>query len=150
MSLDTIIKNVRVVRPGVDDAQPLDIGISDGRITRLDAEISADEANTVIDGKNRLAFPGLWEPREFEAGDGKPRYGCALLVPKSDQAQLAAVKDAIIEAGVANSRSCASNRALGRVELGRVGRDREKINWAQASCRDLCVLARGKDRTFEV
>ena len=59
MTLDTIIKNVRVVRPGVADAKPLDIGISDGRISRLEAEIAVDEANTVIDGKNRLAFPGL-------------------------------------------------------------------------------------------
>ena len=59
MSLDTIIKNVRVVRPGVDDAQALDIGISDGRISRLDAEIPVDDAREIIDGNNRLAFPGL-------------------------------------------------------------------------------------------
>ena len=59
MPLDTIIKNVRVVRPGVDDAQALDIGISCGRISRLDADIPADDAEEVIDGKNNLAFPGL-------------------------------------------------------------------------------------------
>jgi len=59
MTLDKIIKNVRVVRPGAADAEALDIGISDGRISCLDAELSVDGAREVIDGKNRLAFPGL-------------------------------------------------------------------------------------------
>ncbi len=57
--MDTIIKNVHVVRPGVADAEALDIGISDGRIARVESEIPVDDADTVIDGKNRLAFPGL-------------------------------------------------------------------------------------------
>ena len=57
--MDTIIKNVRVVRPGVDDAKALDIGITDGRIERVDAELPVDGAKNVIDGKNQLAFPGL-------------------------------------------------------------------------------------------
>jgi len=47
----------------------------------------------------RLSFPDLWSPKEFEAGDGKPRYGCALLVGKTDKAQLDKVKAAIREAG---------------------------------------------------
>jgi len=59
MTLDTVIKNVRVVRPGVTDAEALDIGIRDGRISRLGADLPADDAKEVIDGKNRLAFPGL-------------------------------------------------------------------------------------------
>ena len=59
MALDTVIKNVRVVRPGVTDAEALDIGINDGRISRLDADIPADDANEVVDGQNQLAFPGL-------------------------------------------------------------------------------------------
>ena len=30
----------------------------------------------------RLSFPDLWEPVEFQAGDGKPRYNASFLIPK--------------------------------------------------------------------
>lgn len=59
MSLDLVVKNVRVVRPGGDGAEYLDIGIESGRIARLEADIPADDATAVHDGKGRLAFPGL-------------------------------------------------------------------------------------------
>ncbi len=59
MALDLLIKNVRVVRPGGNGAEDLDIGISGGRITRLEAGIPSDEATEVYDGHKRLAFPGL-------------------------------------------------------------------------------------------
>ena len=59
MPLDLIIKNVAVVRPGGDGAEDLDIGIQDGRIARLEADIPATEANEVHDGDGNLAFPGL-------------------------------------------------------------------------------------------
>jgi allantoinase len=57
--MDLILKNVRVVRPGGDGAENLDIGIEDGRIARLEPEIPAGEARAVHDGEGRLVFPGL-------------------------------------------------------------------------------------------
>ncbi|HEY1722001.1 MAG TPA: dihydroorotase family protein [Magnetospirillaceae bacterium] len=56
--LDLVIKNVRVVRPYKTSVDCLDIGIKDGRFHRIAPEIGADDAKQVIDGKNRLAFPG--------------------------------------------------------------------------------------------
>ncbi len=56
--LDTLIKNLRVVRPMRTSVDLLDIGIKDGRFARLAPDIRADEANEVIDGRNLLAFPG--------------------------------------------------------------------------------------------
>jgi allantoinase len=57
--MDLILKNVRVVRPGGDGAENLDIGIEDGRIARLEPDIPAGEARAVHDGEGRLVFPGL-------------------------------------------------------------------------------------------
>ena len=57
--MDLILKNVRVVRPGGDGAENLDIGIEDGRIARLQPDIPAGEARAVHDGEGRLVFPGL-------------------------------------------------------------------------------------------
>lgn len=37
----------------------------------------------------RLSFPKLWEAEAIEGG--KPRYGCSLLIPKDDKAQLGAI-----------------------------------------------------------
>ncbi len=55
---DLVIKNVRVVRPNRTSVDLLDIGVKDGKFARLAPEIRAGEANQVVDGKNRLAFPG--------------------------------------------------------------------------------------------
>ena len=57
--MDLILKNVRVVRPGGDGPEDLDIGIENGRIARLDPDIPAGEAAAVHDGQGRLVFPGL-------------------------------------------------------------------------------------------
>lgn len=59
--LDTLVKNVTVVRPdaGPDGGESLDIGITDGRFTRVEAGIPAEEADVVIDGRGLLAFPGV-------------------------------------------------------------------------------------------
>ena len=57
--LDLVIKNVRVVRPNRSSVDLLDIGIKDGKFARLAPDIRPEEANEVVDGKNRLAFPGL-------------------------------------------------------------------------------------------
>ncbi len=59
MSLDTLVKNVRVVRPGGNGAEDLDIGIADGRFVRIAPDIDASAADEVVDGRGRLAFPGL-------------------------------------------------------------------------------------------
>ena len=55
--LDLIITNVSVVVPGQDEPQPLDIGIKDGRIARLEAGLSG--AGRVVDGGGKVAFPGV-------------------------------------------------------------------------------------------
>ncbi|MFF2652700.1 dihydroorotase family protein [Streptomyces sp. NPDC058045] len=58
-TLQTLIKNVVVVRPdGSPDGDELDIGITDGRFTRLELDIRPEEAETVVDGRGLLAFPG--------------------------------------------------------------------------------------------
>ena len=57
--LDLIITNVSVVVPGQDEPQPLDIGIKAGRIARLEAGLSTDLADEVVDGGGKVAFPGV-------------------------------------------------------------------------------------------
>ncbi len=59
MALDTLIKNVRIVRPDGSGAENLDVGIADGRFAKIAPDIDAAEAREVVDGGNRLAFPGL-------------------------------------------------------------------------------------------
>ena len=59
MGLDLLLKNVRVVRPGGDGAEDLDIGIENGKIARLEPDIPAADANDVLDGGNQMVFPGL-------------------------------------------------------------------------------------------
>ena len=56
---DTLIKNVQVVRPGAATVDRSDIAIRDGRFAKIAPALSADAADTVFDGKGRLAFPGL-------------------------------------------------------------------------------------------
>jgi len=58
-ALDLLVKNVRVVRPDHSGAADLDIGIAGGRFTRLGPAIPASEAAAVVDGRGRLAFPGV-------------------------------------------------------------------------------------------
>jgi len=56
--LDLLIKNIRVVRPG-SEPEDLDVGVSDGRIARIEPAIDVAEAECVVDGKGKLAFPGV-------------------------------------------------------------------------------------------
>ena len=58
MTTDLLIRNVRVVRPRVNAVETADIAISDGRFTQIAPNINPDTARTVVDGKQRLAFPG--------------------------------------------------------------------------------------------
>ncbi len=57
--LDLIIKNARVVRPNKQHIDLLDLGIKDGKFTKIAPEIKAEDAKKVIDAKQQLAFPGL-------------------------------------------------------------------------------------------
>lgn len=57
--LDLLVKNVRVVRPDHSAVADLDIGVTGGRFARLAAGIPASDAVTVLDGRGRLAFPGV-------------------------------------------------------------------------------------------
>jgi allantoinase len=59
---DLLIKNVRVVRPNRSSVQKLDIAISDGKFANIAKGIPASAAKQVVDGKDRLAFPGCVDP----------------------------------------------------------------------------------------
>ena len=56
---DLLVKNVRVVRPNKSQVQKLDIAIADGKFARIARAIPPGEARKTVDGRNRLAFPGL-------------------------------------------------------------------------------------------
>jgi allantoinase len=60
-TLETLVKNVTVVRPdaGAADGERLDLGIRGGRFVRVEPEIDAAEAQHVVDGKGSLVFPGV-------------------------------------------------------------------------------------------
>ncbi|WP_122816812.1 dihydroorotase [Nocardioides pantholopis] len=57
--LDLIITNVAVVLAGESEPQRVDIGIKDGKFARLEANLSPELAETVVDGRGRTAFPGV-------------------------------------------------------------------------------------------
>ena len=59
MTVDLLIKDVRVVRPGSSTVETADIAISDGRFTRIAPDIDPAAARQVVDGRQRLAFPGV-------------------------------------------------------------------------------------------
>jgi allantoinase len=57
--LDLVIKRVRVVRPRHAAVETLDLGIKDGRFTRIAADIAAGDAVETYDARGRLGFPGV-------------------------------------------------------------------------------------------
>lgn len=59
---DLLIRNVRVVRPTAAMVEDADIAISQGKFAKVAPGIPADSAKAVLDGKKRLAFPGLVDP----------------------------------------------------------------------------------------
>ena len=59
---DLLIKNVRVVRPKRSAVQRMDIAVKDGKFAKVGKDLRAADAATVVDGKDRLAFPGLVDP----------------------------------------------------------------------------------------
>jgi allantoinase len=58
-SLDLVVKDVRLIRPGRPEIPRVDIGIRDGRFVRIEPEIPIASARTAYDGRGRLAFPGV-------------------------------------------------------------------------------------------
>ena len=56
---DTLLKNVRVVRPHGNAVHEADIAMRGGKIAHIAPGIDAKLAKKVIDGRGRLAFPGV-------------------------------------------------------------------------------------------
>ncbi|MEE3921376.1 hypothetical protein V2I01_33485 [Micromonospora sp. BRA006-A] len=56
---DLLLTNVRVVRHDRPEPELMDIGVTDGRISRVAPQIDPAEAAQVVDGGGRLAFPGV-------------------------------------------------------------------------------------------
>ena len=56
---DLLIRDVRVVRPGHEEVERLDVAVADGRFAALAPRIDPAEAATVVEGRGRLAFPGV-------------------------------------------------------------------------------------------
>ena len=59
---DLLIKNVRVVRPRKTGIEKMDIAVQGGKVKKVAKGIAVDSAREIVDGKNRLAFPGLVDP----------------------------------------------------------------------------------------
>jgi allantoinase len=73
---DVLIKNLRIVRPNQGAVTTGDIAIKDGKFAEIAAEIDPARAAAVIDGKQRLAFPGavdahmhtgIYQPLQLDA-----------------------------------------------------------------------------------
>lgn len=58
-NLDLIITNVSVVLDGHPEPQRVDIGVKDGKIARLEADLVPESATRVVDGRGRVVFPGV-------------------------------------------------------------------------------------------
>lgn len=56
---DLIIKDVHVVRPGVEETPHADIAVTGGRVARVAPGLAAADATEVVAGRGRLAFPGV-------------------------------------------------------------------------------------------
>src|SRR5690554_1526731 len=55
---DLLVRDVRVVRPGHEEVERLDVAVAGGRFAALAPRIDPAEATTVVEGRGRLAFPG--------------------------------------------------------------------------------------------
>ncbi len=59
---DLLIKNVKLVRPRKSATPKADIAIVGGKIKKIAVGLKTADAREVVDGKGRLAFPGLVDP----------------------------------------------------------------------------------------
>ncbi|MEO6927446.1 MAG: dihydroorotase family protein, partial [Rhodanobacter sp.] len=73
---DVLIKNLRIVRPNRNEISVGDIAIKDGKFAEIADDIAPERASQVVDGKQRLAFPGavdahmhtgIYQPLELDA-----------------------------------------------------------------------------------
>ena len=58
MRYDALIRNVRLARPGEPALRDADLAIAGGKFAAIGPNLAA-EADTVYDGKGRIAFPGV-------------------------------------------------------------------------------------------
>lgn len=74
---DLLITNVRVVRPDHDDVLDGAIAVSRGRVSGVGPELDPADADEIVDGQGRLAFPGgvdahqhwgIYNPLDVDAG----------------------------------------------------------------------------------
>lgn len=56
---DLLLKNIRLVRPHQPAVETVDLAVRDGQVDAVAPAIDAASARTVVEGHNRLAFPGL-------------------------------------------------------------------------------------------
>ncbi|PVG80768.1 hydantoinase [Nocardioides gansuensis] len=56
---DLLLTNVRAVLPGQEEPQALDVAVKHGRFALIEAGISPDRADQVVDGGGKVAFPGV-------------------------------------------------------------------------------------------
>jgi allantoinase len=73
---DVLIKNLRIVRPNQNEVSAGDIAIKNGKFAEISAAIAPERAAEVVDGKQRLAFPGavdahmhtgIYQPLDLDA-----------------------------------------------------------------------------------
>ncbi len=73
---DIVVRNGRVMLPGLDQPAEVAVGIRDGRIAAIADEISSAEADDAIDARGRIVFPGgvdchfhlgIYRPIELDA-----------------------------------------------------------------------------------
>ena len=76
VEFDVLIKNLRIVRPNQNTVTVGDIAIKDGKFAEVSASIAPERATEVVDGRQRVAFPGavdahmhtgIYQPLEMDA-----------------------------------------------------------------------------------
>jgi allantoinase len=56
---DLVIRNAKVVRPGADAPERLDVAIKDGKFAAFEESIDADRAGEAVDAGGKHVFPGV-------------------------------------------------------------------------------------------
>ncbi len=56
---DLLVKNIRIARPNQNETPTVDIRIQDGKFHAIEPSLVPLPGESVLDGKGRLAFPGL-------------------------------------------------------------------------------------------
>ncbi len=56
---DLVIQNARVVRPGAESPEQLDVAVSDGTFAAFEESIDPSQADTLVDAGGKHLFPGV-------------------------------------------------------------------------------------------